>query len=177
MKKKRNNLDNKKHLKRRQEALDFDYLHKLDDKEREWLDKFVSEYIGASLPKEVVVRDGKEYARLKPTNIHKKKHKKKVFDANNARNRDLYAIKRCTNGLNYLDNKQLWNLQDSEQYSEVNSFEDNIIASDLYEKNFELYKIELQDYMDSLPCKTATEKKKRTEELEYYHSLGYDWLT
>ena len=54
--------------------VDYDYLDKLSEEEKKWLDKFSSEYYGAN---------------LKNKNLSAEE-RKQIFDANNARNRDLW---------------------------------------------------------------------------------------
>ena len=54
--------------------VDYDYIDKLSPEDKAWLDQFSSEYYGANLK-------NKKY----PT-----EERKKIFDANNARNRDLW---------------------------------------------------------------------------------------
>ena len=74
----------KKHLfsKIKQEYHDIDYADKLSDKEKLYLSNFMEEFLGARTN-----HSGKK--------IHKKLHtkagRKKIFDANNARNRDSYS--------------------------------------------------------------------------------------
>ena len=68
----------------KQELFDYDYLDKLDPKEAAWLSKFNEEYIGANL-------------NHKGKKLHTKKAQRRdCFGRNNARNRDIYAIKRAT---------------------------------------------------------------------------------
>lgn len=66
-------------LKTRYKELDFDYLDKLSDKDKAWLNNFAEEYVHANL-----THKGKK--------LHKTKRlRKAVYDKNNARNRDLYT--------------------------------------------------------------------------------------
>lgn len=61
----------------KQEYFDFDYLDKLNDKEKAWMSQFNEEYLGARLN-----------GNKKP--LHKTQVlKKNCFDMNNARNRDI----------------------------------------------------------------------------------------
>lgn len=72
----------------RKEFIDMDYIDQLSDQEKEWLNKFVNEYVGASL----------DYKNLE-NNLHNtKKLKKDCTDRNNARNRCMYGIAKA-NGL------------------------------------------------------------------------------
>jgi hypothetical protein len=55
------------------------YFNDLPEKDKEWMNKFVAEYVGASFQK----GQGKR-------NLHKgKENKKKCYDKNNSRNRDI----------------------------------------------------------------------------------------
>lgn len=67
--------------------LDYDYIDKLNDKEKAFLDQFSKEFIGASFEKEDKKRKGK---KRKFKNLHKTAEQvKSCYDANNARNRDV----------------------------------------------------------------------------------------
>lgn len=70
-------LDPKLNLKSRQDLIDYDYVNKLNDKEKDFLNKFSEEFINASFS-----------AKGKP--LHRtKKMRKDCYDRNNARNRDI----------------------------------------------------------------------------------------
>lgn len=64
-------------LKTRTELFEIDYLNKLNDKEKAWLNSFNEEYVNANF-----THDGKKIQR-------RKSHKKDSYDRNNARNRDI----------------------------------------------------------------------------------------
>jgi hypothetical protein len=68
-----------------EELSDFDYFHKLNDSEKEFMNKFLEEYINAS------VKD-KSPAE-----------KKEAFDRNNARNRDVFIREKAIGQLMYFD--------------------------------------------------------------------------
>lgn len=70
-------MSKKVNLKSRQHLLDFDYLDKLNDEEKDWLNRFVEEEIHANF------NHGGEI-------INPPEARKRIYDANNARNRDLY---------------------------------------------------------------------------------------
>lgn len=74
-------------LKSRQDNLDFDYIHKLNDEEKEWLNKFIEEEINADFR-----HKGK---KLNPS----KKAKQKIYNKNNARNRDVYTREKAAGKL------------------------------------------------------------------------------
>ena len=82
--------DLKSSVKNRNEYNDYDYLYKLNDKDKEWLTKFHREYLNS---------DFKSYK--KP--LHKnKKLKRTCYDMNNCRNRDIFSQKRVMNKLKFL---------------------------------------------------------------------------
>lgn len=99
-------LDPTLNLKTRYELIaDCDYLDKLSDKEKEWLNNFNEEYINANM-------------NHKGKKLHKsKKQKKDCYDRNNSRNRCLLTIKRATGMCTDLEeakveNKTLENTED-----------------------------------------------------------------
>jgi hypothetical protein len=73
-------------VKNRQEYEDYDYLHKLSPSEYKWLRKFHREYLNA---------DFKHTGPL----MRSKKSRRACYDANNARNRDLYSFLRVRHKL------------------------------------------------------------------------------
>lgn len=75
------NLQPHLNLKIRQEEIYVDYLSKLNDSEKAWLDKFNAEYVNASLDRKNI-----------KNNLHNsRKWIKECTDRNNARNRDILA--------------------------------------------------------------------------------------
>lgn len=66
-------------LKTRYEQIDLDYLDKLTEEEKAWLNKFMEEYINASFNHKGVIQKSS-------------KHKKDSYDRNNARNRDTLTL-------------------------------------------------------------------------------------
>lgn len=86
-------LDKKYNLKTRQDLIDYDYIDKLTDKEKAFLNSFTEEYVGANF-------------KHKGKKLHKSKTKKKdCFDRNNSRNRDIYTISKANDMLKELDKK------------------------------------------------------------------------
>lgn len=82
-------LDPRYNLKTRADLIDQDYLHKLSDKELQWLNKFNKEEISASF-------DTKNLNK----NLNKsKKARKRCYDSNNARNRDILSKAKASNQL------------------------------------------------------------------------------
>lgn len=95
MKKKKNKRNNTKYpalnpslnLKTRTDLLDYDYLDKLSEKDKEWLNRFTEEYTHARFD-----HKGKK--------IQKKKEQiKDSYDRNNARNRDILTRVRASGRL------------------------------------------------------------------------------
>ena len=73
-------------LKTRYELIDYDYINKLSEDEKKWLNKFTEEYTNASL-------DTKNPKK----NLHKtKKLRKDCYDRNNARNRCILTKANAT---------------------------------------------------------------------------------
>lgn len=58
--------------------MDADYIQNLNQEEKEWLSQFNNEYYGNTL--------NKDWRK----NLHYKEQKKPIFDATNARNRDIF---------------------------------------------------------------------------------------
>ncbi len=64
----------------KQDKIDFDYLHKLNQEELAWLDKFMNEENNAAF-----LNDGTDFNQTK-------EERKKIYDRNNSANRDQYGI-------------------------------------------------------------------------------------
>jgi hypothetical protein len=95
------NLNPSYNLRSRSELLDYDYLDKLNDKEKAFLDKFSKEFIGASFEKEDKKKKGK---RRKLKNLHQSEaHIKSCYDANNARNRDVLTRAKAQGKADYIE--------------------------------------------------------------------------
>lgn len=174
------NLDRKLNLKRRQELCDFDYLDKLSEDEKAWLDKFMGEYASASLPKQIVkLKDGTSYKRLNPKNLHKKNQTKDIYDANNSRNRDIYIKKASTNGMEFFDESTLDDLRERDLNVDLNIFEDSIINRDLFKKDPNQYKYAILEYvitLDNKKVKKDTGLTQREEEINYLKANGFSWV-
>lgn len=79
------------HPRNRQEYIDYDYVHQLSAKEKEWLSNFTEEYLGGNF----------QHAGTK---MHKsKKERKTCYDRTNARNRDMYSKAVATKRLMSID--------------------------------------------------------------------------
>lgn len=87
------NLKPELNLKIRQHLIECDYIHKLNDEEKAFLDKFNNETINASFN-----------TKNPRKNLHKtKEQRKRCYDANNARNRDAYSRAQAGGKCLYLD--------------------------------------------------------------------------
>lgn len=85
-------LDPSLNLKTRTDLIDYDYVGKLSDKEKAWLNKFTQEYVNAG-------NLSKENRPLHRT----KALKKDCYDRNNARNRCQYTRQKASIGNKYLE--------------------------------------------------------------------------
>lgn len=95
-------------LKTRSNLIDYDYLDKLSDKEKAFLNAFTSEYINADMK-----HHGKK--------LHKtKKLRKDCFDRNNSRNRDILTRAQASGTSDYFEDV-FTNEADYEQYLRDNS--------------------------------------------------------
>lgn len=86
-------LDPAYNLKRRSELIDQDYISKLSEKEKEWLNKFNEEWVNDTLDR-----------KNPKNNLHRtKKLRKDCDDRNNSRNRDVLTMYRTTGDITTLD--------------------------------------------------------------------------
>lgn len=83
------------HKKYVKDFVDVDYVEKLTEEEKEWLNQFLDEYYDTSFYKY------KEKGYLHNT----EELKKSCGTLDNARRRDIYAIKSCSGLLDYPDAK------------------------------------------------------------------------
>ena len=86
-------------LKTRYELLDYDYINKLSEQEKRWLNDFTEEYINASL-------DSKNLEN----NLHNTDElKKDCYRRNNARNRDILTRAKASGSFVSIDEMRLNN--------------------------------------------------------------------
>lgn len=87
-------LDPSVNLKTRTDQIDYDYINKLSEKEKAWLNKFTNEWIN-----DVVDRKNPR------KNVYAKSRKKikECDDRNNARNRCILTKQKASGGLKTLD--------------------------------------------------------------------------
>lgn len=84
-------------LKTRYELLDYDYLDKLTEKEKAWLNDFTEEYVNASLDSKNV-----------ENNLHNTEElKKDCYRRNNARNRDILTRAKASGTFVSIDEMRL----------------------------------------------------------------------
>lgn len=102
----------KRMVANRREQLQVDYINKLSDKEKDWLNRFNEEYVLANFKHPGKIIDGS------------KKAKKKSYDANNARNRCVYTMSKVSNKLQTITYQQY---SDLDVTKSVTSPEDAII--------------------------------------------------
>ncbi len=81
-------------LKTRTDLIDYDYVHKLSKKDKEWLAKFTEEYTNVSF-------DRQDYK--KNLVVKEEKNRKEVDDMNNARNRCIWTRQKASIGPESLD--------------------------------------------------------------------------
>ena len=97
-------------LKSRQDEIEVDYIHKLSEKEKEWLNKFNEEYVNTTFDRE----------NLK-NNIHNTLELKQDCDHRNYKRReDLYVRQKARDNLSYLDD-------DNSKKFKIENYEDNLI--------------------------------------------------
>lgn len=104
-------LNPRKYSRIKQEYFEVDYIAKLSESEKEWLANFQYEELGANVKE----------AKLNKS----KKDKRRIYNENNARNRDTYSISKATNRIIDL-NTVLYNDQDN--IIGGNSYEEELIA-------------------------------------------------
>lgn len=110
-------LDPTVNLKTRYELIaDYDYLDKLSDEEKAWLNKFTKEYVNADLD-----------TKKKGKNLHRTKElRKDCYDRNNARNRCVWT--KC---------------KASGNFASINEVPEKIVENENYEDSL-LTKLELK---------------------------------
>lgn len=106
-------------LKTRYELIDYDYINKLSEKEKEWLNKFTEEYINASLNTENPEQ-----------NLHNTDDlKKDCYRRNNARNRDILTrAKASGNHIStdeLLENKKTIKVISSKEVNDLDTYLNN----------------------------------------------------
>lgn len=107
-------------LKTRYELIDYDYINKLSEEDKKWLNKFTEEYVNASLNAENLTENFHNTTELK----------KDCYRRNNARNRDI--LTRAKAAGNYISTDELlFNLKSMELDLEENLLEkiDNVISN------------------------------------------------
>lgn len=95
-------------LRSRQDLIDYDYLHKLNPEEKEWLNKFTNEYVVGKMDREEPENNihpaGKDkVVAQKETKTMKKSYKSDTDWRNDLRKEDAYTRSKAGNHLNYLE--------------------------------------------------------------------------
>lgn len=86
-------LKKKYTLKIRQDLLDYDYIDKLSDEEKAYLNQFTEEWLNASFVK---TKSGNYSSK----NLHKTQaQRREAYSRNNRRNNDVYSIAKTSNKL------------------------------------------------------------------------------
>lgn len=86
-------LDKKFTLKIRQDLIDQDYIEKLSEEEKDWLNRFNEEYVNAKMD-----HKGKKLHRTK-------KMRKTIWKLNNDRNQDAYSKAKAREALKMGENR------------------------------------------------------------------------
>lgn len=121
MKKKRNRRSKQKYpalnpefnLRSRSDLIDYDYVDKLNDKDKEWLNSFTEEYTNANFN-----HKGKPIQK-------KKEYKKDSYDRNNARNRDILTREKAQGAILYIEDIKEQGPSDELSEDEGFNFEDS----------------------------------------------------
>lgn len=96
-------LDPNFNLKIRRELIDQDYIHKLNEAEKDWLNRFNEEYVSANFTHEGKrIHPKKTRTKKVRTTGEKRKidiYRKDCEDKNNARNRDSFSITKSNHTL------------------------------------------------------------------------------
>lgn len=87
-------LQPKMHLKIRQELVDYDYVNKLSEEEKAWLNRFTKEWVSASFEKSTTGN------RHSVKNLNKgEKARQEIYTNNNKRNNDAYGVSKINNSI------------------------------------------------------------------------------
>jgi len=102
-------LNPKLNLKSRQEEIEdvASYAHTLSDKDKAWLNSYIEEEVNANFK-----HSGKKLNKSK-------KNKKRIYNKNNARNRDVYTRAQASGQINYLEDVFSSEEELSEQLKEM----------------------------------------------------------
>lgn len=114
-------LDTNYALKIRRDAIDYDYVDKLSEEEKQWLNNFTEEFIGGSFNKN-------------KKQIHPDELKKDCYGRNNSRNRCVYSRAQARNNVKDVSNKKS---DESEFIKMADNYEDFLIGYIDYKKEQE----------------------------------------
>lgn len=131
------------HLEIRRELVDQDYIHKLNDKEKDWLHRFNEEYVAANFK-----HSGKT--------LHKSRKKiKDCYDRNNSRNRDILSKKKVEH--------KVVNVGDIYEFIELEKSPTN---PDSYENRL-ISNMDLTPVLEGLNDKNSKESKYKIETVDF----------
>lgn len=78
-------------MKTRYELIDYDYINKLSEEEKDWLNRFTEEFVGANFNHSgEILHDSKEL-------------KRDCYGKNNARNRDILTKMKASGKIEYIE--------------------------------------------------------------------------
>jgi hypothetical protein len=125
-KRKYSGLDPKLFSKIKQEFHDLDYIDKLTEEQKAYLNAFITEWLGANMN-----HSGKKF--------HKKvAEKRAIWRQNNKRNWDVYSIGRATGRLEYgdFDQEESYNPEDDliDMIDGRNQIEEEIIEAEFFQE-------------------------------------------
>jgi hypothetical protein len=115
-------LNVKRMVANRREYVDYDYVGELDDKAKDFLNRFTEEYYIANFK-----HKGKAVSKSK-------KSKKDSYDRNNQRNRDLYSMAKVTGLLDNAPTKEYLQSKLDQEQLDKNSDIENALIELLFSK-------------------------------------------
>lgn len=116
-------LDPSVNLITRQDEILVDYVHKLNDKEKEFLNSFNEEWVNANFSH----KGEKLYTS--------KKDKKACYDRNNARNRCIYTKAKASEHLDYIEDLKVNKYQSSEMFGKAEEDEKTSALEQVHDLN------------------------------------------
>lgn len=116
-------LNPKKNTRVRQEFLDADYLDKLAPEDLKYYDKFCTEYYNNSFDRD----ESGEWSEENLFDIRNDDSLRKELNRdNNTRNSDAFGGLRAAKQLIYLDNTVMESVIESQQYADLNHFDESM---------------------------------------------------
>ena len=112
----------------RQEYMDYDYVDKLSDEEKQWLADFTAEYYNASVGRQKDEGKDNRFAKSKE-DVKDSQHR------NNLRNNDTYGKARAHNDLIYSQNEGVIDPQIRNKWAKQHEYEDTLNTILDYKRN------------------------------------------